>query len=82
MATTEQIVKYLRPNGGWVLYGDDISTMIFDEGVQPITKSEFNAAAKIVDAELASEEKSKSDAKAALLNRLGITAEEANLLLQ
>jgi hypothetical protein len=33
MSTTEQIVKYLRPNGGWVLYGDDISSMIFDEGV-------------------------------------------------
>jgi hypothetical protein len=81
MATTIEIIRHLRPNGGYVVYNDELETMIYDDGVEPITKKEFDAAAKIVDAKLAAEEQAKSDAKAALLNRLGITADEAALLL-
>ena len=39
------------------------------------------AAAKIIDKELQDQAEAKATAKAALLNRLGITAEEAVLLL-
>lgn len=81
MATTAEIVKYLRPNGGFVLYGDDISTMIFDEGVKPITQKEFDDAKDTVEAKLQEAEAVRVQARTDLLARLGITQEEAQLLL-
>jgi hypothetical protein len=81
MATTTNVLQYLRPNGGWVITNNDFDTIVYDEGVEPITKKEHNEALKIVDKIKADKELANASAKSALLEKLGITAEEAKLLL-
>jgi hypothetical protein len=81
MATTEEVIKYLRPNGGYVVYDGDLNTIIYDEGVTPITQKEFDDAKDLVDAQILADEAAKEAAKTSLLDRLGITADEAKLLL-
>jgi len=80
MATTTDVIKYLRPNGGWVITDNDFTTIVYDDGVKPITKQEHDDALKIVDKVKADKETAQATAKAALLAKLGITAKEAELL--
>ena len=71
----------LIPTGGWVIYGDDFDSIIYNDGVKPITKKQFTDGFAQYDAWKAQQDATKATAKAALLDRLGITAEEAKLLL-
>jgi hypothetical protein len=75
-------IHRLKPNSAFVIYDNDYSTVIWHEidGDAP-TKAEIDAAIKQIKSEEVGEEKAKAAAKAALLDRLGITAEEAALLL-
>ena len=81
MVKGADVLSYLIPTGGWVIYENDFNTIIYDEGVEPITKKQFDDAFKIVNDLLTNELQTKTNAKAALLDKLGITAEEAALLL-
>lgn len=81
MATGADVLNMLIPGGGWVIYGNDFSSIIYDEGVNPITKKQFDDGFKAYDAFKAKQDADKAASKAALLERLGITAEEAALLL-
>ena len=49
MATTTQVLNYLRPNGGWVIYNEDLSTIIYDDGVKPVTQEEIDINKSKVD---------------------------------
>ena len=81
MAKASEVLNYLLPNGGWTIQGDDFSTIVYDDGVTAVSKSAFDAAFSVVD-ELNAEKLAAAQAnKAALLERLGITADEAALLL-
>ena len=82
MAKGSDVLQMLRPNGGWVVYGDDFNSIIYDEGVTPLTKKEFTDGFAAFDAWDAQQKANKEAEKAALLARLGITAEEAALLLK
>ena len=80
MATGADVLLILIPDGGWSITGNDYEDISFIEA-EPITKAEFTAAFAKVDAYKAGK-KAKAEAdKAALLERLGITADEAALLL-
>jgi len=81
MATGSDILKKLIPAGGWVITGEDFASIIYDDGIAPITKKQFDDAGKEIDATKEAEAALKATAKAALLERLGITSEEAALLL-
>lgn len=81
MATGGEVLSMLIPTGGWVIYGDDFDSIIYDEGVQPITKQQFTDGFAAFDAWKAEQDAAKASAKSALLDRLGITAEEVALLL-
>lgn len=81
MATSADVLNMLIPNGGWVIYGQDFDSIIYDEGVTPITKEQFEAGFAQYDVLKAQQDADKAANKAALLARLGITAEEATLLL-
>jgi hypothetical protein len=74
----QQAVNNLRPNTEWTMSGDEVGGIVFHtEGVKPITAKELAdevARLKAIEAQ-------KPALKAALLERLGITAEEASLLL-
>jgi len=80
MATGAEVLTMLIPQGGWLIRGDEYEGIEWLE-CDPITKAQFQAGFTDVDAWKA-EQDSKAEAdKAALLAKLGITADEAKLLL-
>lgn len=75
-----EVLNYLIPQGGWILVGEEYSGITFSE-CEPISEAEFNDALKNYDKIVASIEKDNAAKKSALLEKLGITADEAKLLL-
>jgi hypothetical protein len=79
-ATFAEVLQYLIPNGGYLTSGDEYSGITFLE-CDPITEQEFlDGFAKVDAAKKAAETKRNTD-RQALLTKLGITADEAALLL-
>lgn len=81
MATGPDVLSILIPTGGWVITGDDFDSIRYDEGVTPITRKQFDDGFAQYDAWKAQQELEKTTQRQALLNRLGITEDEAKLLL-
>jgi len=81
MATGGKVLEMLCPNTGWTIYGDDYDSIIWESGKPAITKKQFTDGFAQYDAWEAQQNADKATAKAALLERLGITADEAKLLL-
>jgi hypothetical protein len=80
MATTQEVLRMLLPDGGYVVIGNDYEGIQFIEAT-PITKEEFETGFTQYDTWKAEQDAAKATAKQSLLDRLGITAEEAQLLL-
>jgi hypothetical protein len=80
MAKGSDVLSMLIPNGGWAITGHDYEGIQFLE-CEPISKKEFEAGFAKYDAWKAQQDATQATAKAALLNRLGITEDEAKLLL-
>ena len=80
MAKGSEVLQMLIPTGGWIIRGDDYEGIEFLD-CEPISKKEFEAAFAKVDKWKTQQELAKTNAKAALLDRLGITEDEAKLLL-
>ena len=81
MATGGDVLTMLIPTGGWLITGDDYDSIRYDEGVTPITEKQFIDGFAKFDAWKVKEDEAKADTKNALLERLGITADEVALLL-
>ena len=77
-----EAIRKLKPNSEFVISNDDYSTIKWHvlEGDAP-TQSEIDNAIKQIKIDEISEAKAKAKAKAVLLDKLGITADEAKLLL-
>lgn len=80
MATSVEVLNMLIPTGGWVITGDEYEGIEFLEA-EPITKKQFEDGFAQYDAWKAEQDAAQVTAKAALLERLGITEDEAKLLL-
>jgi hypothetical protein len=80
MAKGYEVLTMLLPQGGWAMTGEDWEGVEFFEAT-PITKEQFEAGFAQYDAWKAEQDSTKATAKAELLERLGITADEAKLLL-
>jgi hypothetical protein len=80
MAKGFEVLGMLIPDGGWTIYGDNFDSIIYDDGVNKITKAEFEAGFAQYDSWKAEQDATKAQAKAALLERLGLTQEEFNTL--
>ena len=80
MATGADILNMLLPNGGWYIAGDDFEGIQFLE-CKPITKKQFTDGFAQYDAWKSQQDATQATAKTALLDRLGITEDEAKLLL-
>ena len=80
MAKPHEILSMLIPNGGYTQVGDTFEGIEFLD-CEPITKKQYEDGFAKYDAWKAEQEANKAEAKAALLERLGITADEAALLL-
>ena len=75
-------IRKLRPNSEFSFTDNNYSTIKWDvlEGTPP-TQAEIAVAIEQVKADEITQAAAKATAKAALLERLGITQDEANLLL-
>jgi hypothetical protein len=83
MATGGDVLGMLIPSGGWVIYGDDFDSIRYDEGVEPVTKSAFDAGFAQFDAWQAEQDAAKVSAKEAAqskLEALGLTADDLKAL--
>jgi len=80
MATNGEVLKFLIPNGGYTAMGEDYEGINFIE-CAPITKAEFDAGFAQYDAFKAEQDSKEATDKAALLAKLGITADELKTLL-
>jgi len=80
MATIQQVLGMLIPDGGYVATGDTYEGIKFIEA-EPITKAQFEAGFAAFDKWKEDAEAQKATEKAALLAKLGITESEAALLL-
>jgi hypothetical protein len=72
-------IKFIRPDAEFILNDDEL-TWLDKTQIEP-TEAEIKTGLIAYEAALQAEAKTKTTAKAALLDRLGITAEEATLLL-
>jgi len=79
MATNDEVLRFLRPAGGYIQIGTDYEGIEFVE-CESFTKKEYQEAFKLVDEAKALEAQDKSNAKKLLLEKLGITEDEAKLL--
>lgn len=77
-----QAIKNLKPNSEFVITNDDYSTIEWHklDGTAP-TKAEVDAEIAQVKTQLVEEAEEKEAKRAALLTRLGLTEDEARLLL-
>jgi len=82
MSYLVKAIESLKPNAEFSFTEEDYSTIKWDvlEGVAP-TIDEINAEIVKIKAQEELDNATKAANKAALLERLGITAEEATLLL-
>jgi hypothetical protein len=80
MVQGHEVLEFLIPNGGWSIVGNEYEGIQFLE-CEPITKEQFEAGFAQYDAWKTEQEAAKAHERAALLERLGITEEEARLLL-
>lgn len=78
---SDAILK-LKPNSQFVYYGSDYSTIKWDvlDGEAP-TQAQIDVAIEQVKADELAEAEAKATQRQALLTRLGITEEEARILL-
>jgi len=82
MSNLTKAIKKLKPNAEFSFIDDDYSTIKWDvlEGNAP-TQQEIDNAISQLEADELAEVAAKATSRAALLKRLGITADEAVLLL-
>jgi hypothetical protein len=80
MANGGEVLELLIPLGGWAITGNEYEGIQFLE-CEPITKAQFEAGFAQYDAWKVEQDAQIAADKAALLAKLGITADEAKLLL-
>jgi len=81
MARGGEVLSMLCPNVEYVLRGSEYENIDWCGKEPAITKSQYEAGFAQYDAWKAEQDTAKTEAKAELLERLGITADEAKLLL-
>jgi hypothetical protein len=80
MATGAEVLTMLCPGSEWVISGNDYNSIQWIKGSQ-VTEKEFDAGFAQFDAWKAQQESDKASVKSDLLARLGITEDEAKILL-
>jgi hypothetical protein len=76
-----KILEYKYPNDEWTLNGDDYEGLTWVSKTSKPSKETLDALWQEVQDLIQTEKQAKIDAKAALLAQLGITEEQAKLLL-
>ena len=82
MARGSDVLKMLRPNGGWIITEDDYDSIQFIHA-EPLTRAEFEAGFSQYDAWKAEQDAAKiakRDAAINKLNALGLTTDDLEAL--
>ncbi len=77
MNKSVEILSILRPDGGWTIQGDDLATVEYFDDCEPLTEQEILDGHNL----LAAKKAEKAATRQVILDRLGLTADEAKLLL-
>jgi hypothetical protein len=80
MATGGDVLEMLCPEKEWVISGNDYDSIKWINS-QPISREEFEAGFAQYDTWKAQQEAEAAAKRQALLDKLGITEDEARLLL-
>lgn len=80
MARAREVLEMLLPQGGYIQYGEEYADIQF-VNCTPISEKDFNAGFAQYDAWKTKKEADAAKAKSELLAKLGITEDEAKLLL-
>ena len=80
MARNYEVLAMLIPNGGYTQIGEDYDGIEFLE-CEPITRKQYEEGFAKYDVLQAQQNTDRAAAKSALLTKLGLTEDEANLLL-
>ena len=80
MAKSYEVLGMLIPNGGYTQSGETYEGIEFLD-CEPITKAEYEAGFAQYDAWKAEQESNQATQRQAILDRLGLTSEEARLIL-
>lgn len=80
MVKGRDVLEMLIPSGGWVITEDDYDSIQWLD-CEPITRAEYEAGFAQYETLKANEQAEKASARQAILDRLGITADEAAILL-
>jgi hypothetical protein len=81
MAKPTEVLLMLCPGVEWSLDGSNFDDIDWLGKNAPITKAEFEAGFAQYDTWKAEQDSAKAQAKAVLLERLGLTQEEFNTLI-
>lgn len=80
MASGGDVLNMLLPDGKYVIYGDDYENITwFDDN--KITKKEFEAGFDKYDAWKVKQDSDKAAERQAILDRIGLTAEELQTII-
>jgi hypothetical protein len=74
------VLMMLRPEGGWIISGNEYENIEFLE-CEPLTKQEFEHGFTICETWKTDQNAQNEAKRQAIFDRLGITADEAKLLL-
>jgi hypothetical protein len=77
----KEVMEYLRPNGGWVIYGEDFDSIQYLGDCEPISKKLFNDTLAEIENIVQAKQLAIESNKNAILDRLGISADEAKLII-
>jgi hypothetical protein len=80
MSIHKEVLAFLRPDGGYVARGQEYEGIEFLE-CEPFTKEEWLAAFSEYQSWKTEQEEKAQKNRQALLDKLGITEDEAQLLL-
>jgi hypothetical protein len=81
MATGTNVLEMLCPAGGWIIIENDFDSITWVDERPRCTKAQFEAGFAQWEAWKAQQDSEKTEAKTALLAQLGITEDQAKLLL-
>ena len=81
MASAGEVLTMLCPNSEWSIIGDNYNDINWYGKDPIITEDDFKSGFAKVDEWKAQAEAAKAAARQAILDRLGLTADEAALLL-
>ena len=81
MALPGQVLFMLCPDIEYTLSGENYEDIVWHNGIPAITKAQYEAGFAQYDSLKAEQAEAKATQTAALLDRLGITEDEAKLLL-